>query len=152
MWKSSRSLRKYGVWSTGVTKLGNSWVGELGLRDITENGLKTALRVLRPNPSMCVNQPPICMRITVSGSELTRQLIWISTNWLQVNCLMGYAAFNTISVLSRRFLGKLPVLMVHLFWLQSVSLYANPATLSAKEGSHYYHFKSLWYDPARDYK
>ena len=31
---------------------------------------------------------------------------------------------------------------------QSVSRNANPAPLSVNEGSHYSHFKSLWYDPA----
>ena len=33
---------------------------------------------------------------------------------------------------------------------QPVSRNDNPATLSAKEGSHYYHLYSLWYDPTVD--
>ena len=55
---------------------------------------------------------------------------------------MFYAAFKNVSVISRRFLGELPVLLVHLSRHQPVSCYANTATLSAKEGSHDYHFKS----------
>ena len=34
----------------------------------------------------------------------------------------------------------LPVLLVRLSWHKPVRRNANPATLSAEEGSHYYHF------------
>ena len=37
-----------------------------------------------------------------------------------------YAAFNYVSVISRRFLGKLSVILVHWSWHQPVSRIANP--------------------------
>ena len=50
---------------------------------------------------------------------------------------MFNAAFLFIS---RRVLGKLPVLLVHLFWHQSVDRNANPTTLSAKDGKPFLPF------------
>ena len=58
---------------------------------------------------------------------------------IPVDCLVFYAAFNNLPVISRRFLDKLPVQLVHLSWKHEASRNANPATLSAKEGSYYYH-------------
>ena len=63
---------------------------------------------------------------------------------------MYYAVFINFSVIWRCFLGKLPVLLVNLSWHQPVSCNANPATLSAKNGSQYYHLWSLWYDQSLD--
>ena len=35
---------------------------------------------------------------------------------LYIEYLVFYAAFNIVQVISRRYLGKLPVLLVHLSW------------------------------------
>ena len=55
---------------------------------------------------------------------------YISMNWLIV-VLRRFQQFQ-FSVISRRSLSKLPVLLVILSWHQPVSCNANPATLSAK--------------------
>ena len=87
---------------------------------------------------------------SISPHCQTLQFIYFPSSFILVwlDCLVICAVFNKFSVISRCFLGKLPVLLVHLFWHQTVSCNANPETLSAKEGSHYYHFlKSLvWPD------
>ena len=54
-------------------------------------------------------------------------------------CLVFNATFNSLSVLSQCFFGKLPVLLVRLSWHQPVCRNAIPTTLSAKMASHYYH-------------
>ena len=51
-----------------------------------------------------------------------------------------YAAFKIFRVISWRFMGKLSVLLVHLSWHQHVSHNANPESLSANDGSQYYHY------------
>ena len=67
--------------------------------------------------------------------------------------LVFNSAFNTCSVISRRFLGKLPLLLVHL------SIYPTPCSQSGVILSplpqpwaprSYYHFIEIWYDPSRD--
>ena len=57
---------------------------------------------------------------------------------------------QVFSVISRRFLGRLPVLLLHSSWHHPVSRNAYPANPSAKEGSNEYHFKRIWYEPAGD--
>ena len=47
------------------------------------------------------------------------------------DCLVFYATFNKFSIISQRFLVKLPVLLVHLSWHLQDSHYANPETLKA---------------------
>ena len=56
---------------------------------------------------------------------------------------MFFAAFNNVSVLSRRYPGKLPVLLLRLSCLQSVSRNAYNATVKGLGRSYYYHFKVL---------
>ena len=51
--------------------------------------------------------------------------------------------FNVL-VISQRFLDTLPVLLVDLFCYQPVSRNDDPATVSAKEGSHYYHLYKVF--------
>ena len=50
-----------------------------------------------------------------------------------------YLVSTFFSVISRRSLGKVPVLLVRLSRHQPVSRNDNPTTLIAKEGNHYYH-------------
>ena len=70
-------------------------------------------------------------------------------DWL-IDVMVFNAAFNTFAVISRRFLGKLPVLLVYLSRHQPVIWNVNPASLSATDGRHNYYFKSLWYDASGD--
>ena len=62
----------------------------------------------------------------------------------EIDCFVFYAVFNNCTVISRYNLSIYPGTS------QSVSRNANPTTLSAKEGSHYYHFLNVWYYPAGD--
>ena len=72
-------------------------------------------------------------RNNVTYTTVKRRYTFLMIGWcfklLSIKCL----------VLSRRFLGKLPVLLVLLFSQQPVSHKANFATLITKERSHYYH-------------
>ena len=61
--------------------------------------------------------------------------------------MVFYAASTLFSVVSRRFWGTLLVLQV-LSWNKPVSRNAKPTLVSARDGSHYYHYQNLWYDAA----
>ena len=76
---------------------------------------------------------------------MTKWIDWL-IDWL-IDCVVFKATFNNFSVISQRFLGKLPVLLGS-FILTPASRDDNNATLSVREGSYYYHFtKSLvWVD------
>ena len=56
-----------------------------------------------------------------------------------------------ISILSRPFLGKWPVLLVHLSSHQPISRNANSTILSDKEGKPLFPTQILWYDAAVDW-
>ena len=68
-----------------------------------------------------------------------RQLVqkYVLQSYYLYFCFGFYAASNMFSVISRRFLSKLPESLVHLSWKQLVSRNANP---NSKEGTNDYHF------------
>ena len=66
----------------------------------------------------------------------SRYTIWHIMTIFRFIVFVFNATFNNCSVISRRFLGMLPVLLVRLSWHQPVSRNTNRATLSVKKGSH----------------
>ena len=101
---------------------------EVGVSQETENQLSIVL-CHRPAKADAIYFP------------LTKHALTSDKTYLE--CLVFYAALTKFAVLSRRFLDKLPLLLLHVSIHKRVSRNANPATLSAKEGSHYFHCERL---------
>ena len=78
--------------------------------------------------------PIVCRSLKIEIYKLLLHAFHRIISCLNIYCLVLKATFNNFSVISRHFLGKLPVLLVHFSWHQSVSRYA---ILSTKEGSHW---------------